>query len=86
MKKLMTLLFLSCSKATELMEKKRFFNLSFSEKIQLKMHKMMCHACTRYEKHSILIDKCINNTQKQDPKSTDLEKLKNRIFRNLKEK
>jgi len=84
MKKVMTLLFLSCSKATELIEKKQFFHLSFREIIQLRLHKMMCNACTKYEKHSLLIDKCINNVQIQKSNSTDLEKLKKQIFKNLK--
>ena len=59
MKKIMHILFLSCLKATELIEKKLHFKLSISEKLQLKMHKSMCKACSNYEKQNILIEKAI---------------------------
>jgi len=70
---------LSCVKASEMIEKKIHFNLSFREKIQLKMHKMMCKACTNYEKQSILIDKSINRLHKQEAVLPGTEKLKERI-------
>ena len=41
----MHLLFLSCLKATELIEKKMHFKLSFGERLQLSVHKAMCDAC-----------------------------------------
>lgn len=56
MNKIMHILFLSCLKATELIEKKLHFKLLFKEKLQLKMHKMMCGACSNYEKQSLLIE------------------------------
>jgi len=59
MKKVMHILFLSCLKATELIEKKLHFKLLFKEKLQLKIHKMMCDACTNYEKQSLLIEEGI---------------------------
>lgn len=83
MKKIMHILLLSCLKATELLEKKLHFKLSFHEKIQLKLHKMMCTACTKYEKQSILIEEGISNIQKKDSTSLDLEKLKERISSKL---
>jgi len=76
----MHILFLSCLKATELIEKNLHFKLSFREKIQLKSHKMMCKACTKYEKHSIFIEKGISNIQKKKSSSTDTEKLKESII------
>ncbi len=57
MKKIVHILFISCLKATELIEKKFHFKLSIREKLQLKLHKMMCEACTKYEKHSDIIEK-----------------------------
>ena len=63
MKKIMHFLFLSCLKATELMEKKLHFNLSYKEKLQLKVHKMMCDACSNYEKHNMIIEKSIENLE-----------------------
>lgn len=61
MKKLMNILLLSCLKATELIEKKLHFKLSFTERLQLSMHKIVCEACSNYEKQSILIEKGISH-------------------------
>ncbi len=61
MKKLMNILLLSCLKATELMEKKLHIEISFKEKIQLKMHTTMCGACKKYEQQNILLDKLLKN-------------------------
>ncbi len=55
------MLMLSCRKATELMEKELHFKLSFIEKIQLRMHTSMCHACSAYQKNNILLEKKIKN-------------------------
>ena len=76
MKKLMHRLFLSCLKATELIEKKLHFELSGKEKLQLKMHTMMCDACSSYEKQSIFLEKGISLSQKADFSEDDLKKLK----------
>jgi len=83
MKKIMHILFLSCLKATELIEKKIHFRLSFSEKIQLKMHKSMCEACTKYEKQSLLIEKGISSFQKPTNLQVDIDSLKKRITDHL---
>ncbi|MBW6490812.1 MAG: hypothetical protein K0B15_06400 [Lentimicrobium sp.] len=79
MKKLLNILFLSCFKATELIEKKLHFKLSAHEKIQLKVHKMMCDACSRYEKQSIFLEKGIATLPKKDSIKVDMEQLKHRI-------
>ena len=75
MKKIMHILFLSCLKATELIEKKLHFRLSGKEKLQLKLHKMMCDACSSYEKQSIFLEKGISLSQKKDFSEEDLKKL-----------
>jgi hypothetical protein len=80
MKKLMNIFFLSCLKATGLIEKKLHFRLSLSEKIQLKMHKMMCDACTLYEKQSITLDKALNKSHKREEIIADLEDFKKDII------
>ncbi len=61
MKKIMHFLFLSCLKATELMEKKLHIKLNFKNKIQLKIHKSMCKACQLYDRQNKFIDKSIKN-------------------------
>jgi len=73
MKKIMHILFLSCLKATELIEKKLHFKLSTTEKLQLKVHKMMCDACTNYEEQNILIEKAIANQEKKEEQLADNE-------------
>lgn len=75
----MHFLFLSSLKATELIEKKIHFKLSFPEKLQLKMHKSLCDACTKYEKQSMLVDEGIPTHQTQSPSNADTELLKKQI-------
>ena len=79
----MHILFLSCLRATELIEKKLHFTLSVKEKFQLKMHKMMCNACTNYEKQSIIIEKGISISQKREFSVDDIEQLKHAITEKL---
>ena len=82
MKRIMHILFLSCLKATELIEKKIHFKLSFSEKLQLKVHKSMCNACSNYEKQNYFIEKAINNFEDVEPTkiNIDLRNLKTSII------
>jgi len=79
----MHLLFLSCLKATELIEKKFHFRLSWTEKMQLKAHKMMCSACTAYEKQSAVIEQGISRANKKEFTQSDLEQLKKLIIQKL---
>jgi len=79
----MQILFLSCLKATELIEKKLHFKLSYTEKLQLKVHKMMCDACRMYEKQSGLLEKGIEQQQKEELEEIDIEKLKKEIHLHL---
>jgi hypothetical protein len=83
MKKLMQILFLSCLKATELIEKKLHFRLSYTEKLQLKVHKMMCDACRLYEKQSGLLEKAIEKQEEAKFEEIDIEKLKKEIHLHL---
>ena len=83
MKKLMHILFLSCLKATELIEKKFHIKLSITEILQLKMHKMMCKACANYEKHSTLIENSLNSQIHDHKNSVDFEEFKIQITKKL---
>lgn len=78
-KKFMHILFLSCLKATELVEKRFHFELTAKEKIQLRMHVMMCDACTNFEKQSQFIEKGIEEHHKKLHPKTDIDALKKRI-------
>lgn len=84
-KNIMHILLLSCAKATELMEKKFHFKLSYTEKIQLELHKMMCDACKRYEKQSEIIEKGVKaqTSSKKNDLEIDTEKLKSQIIKKL---
>ena len=79
MKKIMHFLFLSCLKATELIEKKFNFKLSLKEKIQLKMHKMMCDACTNFEKQSEFLEKGMEIQHKKIHAKMDIEQVNKQI-------
>jgi len=83
MKKLMHKLFLSCLRATELIEKKLHFRLSSKERMQLKIHKMMCDACSSYEKQSVFLEKGISLRQKEEFSEDDIKKLKQVITEKL---
>jgi len=85
MKRLMHILFLSCLKATELIEKKLYFKLSVKEKMQLKMHKMMCDACTNYEKQSVLLDHALHKTENPEKIVLHLNEFKKDILNKLRE-
>jgi hypothetical protein len=76
-------MFLSCFKATELIEKKLHFRLSARENIQLKVHKMMCEACSRYEKQSTFLEKGMATLPKKESIQVDMEQLKHRIAAKL---
>jgi hypothetical protein len=79
----MNRLFLSCLKATELIEKKLHFSLSRKEGYQLRMHKMMCNACRKYENHSYFIDKNLKHQHYIKPQEVDVEELKKLINEKL---
>jgi len=77
----MHFLFLSCLKATELIEKKLAFKLSFKERLQLSVHKKMCKACTLYEGQSKLIEKAFEELQKSMQKQNlNIEEFKKEIL------
>lgn len=84
MKKIMHLLFLSCLKASELIEKDFHIKLGLKERLQLKLHKTMCSICNRYSKQSATIEKGIRDLQKTEAISVDLKKLEERIIQDLK--
>lgn len=77
----MHILFLSCLKASELIEKNLHYKLSITEKLQLKIHMSMCKACTLYEKQSILLDEGIKRSMQQSNKKYDTADLKAQILK-----
>ena len=82
-KRLMNNLFLSCLKATELLEKKIHVRLSAKEKYQLKVHKMMCDACRRYERQNLFIEKHLTSQKPISANEVDVDELKRLINKKL---
>lgn len=80
---------LSCKKATELIEKNLVTKLSLREKVQLKMHKSLCDACTAYEKQSKKMDelfhKHLNSDSDQISNAVQNENLKEKIINTISE-
>ena len=85
MKKLMHILFLSCFKATELVEKRMHIKLSFKENIQLRIHLLICDACSSYEKQSLILERGIREMKPDEEIKVDIKELKNRINSKLKQ-
>jgi len=87
MKKLMHILFLSCLKATELIEKKMHFKLSIREKLQLRMHKSMCNTCSNYEKQNFLIEKALGTQENMEIEKSgiDIDQFKKSILGKINE-
>ncbi len=81
----MHIFFLSCLKATELIEKKFHVKLSFKEQLQLSLHKMMCDACSMYEKQSAILEKGMELQHNHEHEECDIEQLKKQIASSLKE-
>lgn len=80
----MSKVFLTCKHATELIERKQETELSFKSGLQLKLHLMMCKACTSYYAQSLLINKALKKYLKKEDGQKDTvvinEKLKERII------
>ncbi|MFC2115963.1 hypothetical protein ACFLTU_05780 [Bacteroidota bacterium] len=70
-------------RATEMMEKKLHFSLSLTEKGRLKMHKMMCDACRRYEKQNLFIENNLKHQNYIPQKEVDVVQLKKLINEKL---
>ena len=79
----MNILFLSCLKATEMIEKKLHFSLSLKETFQLKVHRMMCGACRLYDKQTNFIENSLKNQGHIFEKEVDVEKLKQLIHEKI---
>jgi predicted anti-sigma-YlaC factor YlaD len=61
--KIIQKLMLSCQHATFLIEKKQEFRLNTGERLHLKMHLLMCHACRTYSQQSSLLNRILKNVK-----------------------
>ena len=76
-------IFISCLRATALIEKKNIAGLSFSEKFKLSLHTRMCKVCKAYITESNILDEGLNNLNK-DAIPKDTAPLKDQIIKSLK--
>lgn len=75
MKRILNKFFLSCKKATELIEKRKIEKLNFTEKNQLKLHLSMCRTCNAYQSQSEILDKAISSWVKNNKKVRNISLL-----------
>ncbi len=80
LKKIMHHMFLSCLKATRLIEKKLHEKLTLKEKIQLSAHKAMCDACTNYDKQANFMHRALHHAATPETKNVDFKALENDIL------
>ena len=78
-------LMITCKEATMLSVQKVEINLSFSDRMRLFIHLLVCQYCRLFDKQSKIIDKLISNW-KTDKKLSDIDKnkLQNIIEKELK--
>ncbi|MBC35999.1 MAG: hypothetical protein CL663_08175 [Bacteroidetes bacterium] len=76
-------LLLTCLKATELVEKKFLFKLSFRERLQLRLHLSVCNICLRYSKQSALLEQGISNLHESSTFTIDSEAYKQQLKEKL---
>ena len=58
--KLMNAILLSCREATRIAAEKAFRKLGLREKVQLKMHKTVCHYCRKFDEQNEFIDLAVH--------------------------
>jgi hypothetical protein len=78
-------LMITCKEATMLSVQKVEISLSFSDRIRLFMHLIICQYCRLFDKQNKMIDKLLSNW-KTDKKLSDIDKnhLQNIIEKELK--
>ncbi len=77
-------LILKCKDANHLCDKTQYNEISFLEKLKLRIHLMHCHTCKKYTKYNIKLTKtikhsnisCLDNNCKKAMKTTFNKALK----------
>lgn len=87
LKKIIHLFFLSCSKATLLMEKRNAKNISPKENWQLSVHVMICKWCKAYQEKVEILDSILKKKwfgeEDADVNTTEIQNFKDKVFRKL---
>lgn len=87
LRKLIHILFLPCSKATMLMEKRNANTISQKEDWQLSMHLKICKWCRAYEEKLKILDdilkRKLSRKEKTEINESDIQDFKNKILEKL---
>lgn len=87
LRKLIHILFLPCSKATMLMEKRNAQTISPREDWRLSMHLKICKWCRAYEEKLKILDDILKRklSQKENIEinDSDIQGFKNKVFKKL---
>jgi anti-sigma factor ChrR (cupin superfamily) len=86
----MAKVFISCEKATELIERKIDGELKWGDRLSLSFHTMMCGLCRMYEKQSQRLHRFLANQHKEEVESRpmsqeEVDALKAKIKAGLEE-
>ena len=87
LKKLIHILFLPCSEATMLMEKRNAGNISSKENRKLSMHLKICKWCRAYKEKLEILDEILKrkllNEQKDKINDSEIQDFKEKMVKNL---
>ena len=87
LKKLIHILFLPCSEATMLMEKRNAGNISSKENRKLSMHLKICKWCRAYKEKLEILDEILKrkllNGQKDKINDSEIQDFKEKMVKNL---
>lgn len=87
LRKLIHILFLPCSKATMLMEKRNANAISQKEDWQLSMHLKICKWCRAYEEKLKILDdilkRKLSRKEKTEINKSDIQDFKNKVLEKL---
>ncbi|SDI16954.1 hypothetical protein [Chryseobacterium jejuense] len=85
-RKILHILFLPCSEATLLMEKRNAQSISAKENRKLNMHLMICKFCRMYNEKLAMLDKIFKKTiteKNTEINESEIQDFKNRIIDKL---
>lgn len=87
LRKFIHILFLPCSKATMLMEKRNAKAISRKEDWQLSMHLKICKWCRAYEEKLKILDdilkRKLSRNEKTEINDTDIQNFKSKVLEKL---
>lgn len=69
----MNKILLTCMDATKITVRKSFHALSFKEKLQLRLHHMVCHACRKFDSQNEFIDHAMEQHYKVQSEDQNLK-------------